>query len=57
VVGLALSNWLSLIVLAVLPAAELLVRIRSEERGLLAALGEDYRRYAATRPRLFPGIW
>jgi protein-S-isoprenylcysteine O-methyltransferase Ste14 len=41
VVGLALSNWLSLIVLAVLPAAELLVRIRSEERGLLAALGED----------------
>jgi protein-S-isoprenylcysteine O-methyltransferase Ste14 len=28
-----------------------------EERALLAALGEDYRRYAATRRRLFPGIW
>jgi protein-S-isoprenylcysteine O-methyltransferase Ste14 len=55
--GLALSNWLSVIVLAVLPAAGLLVRIRSEERALLAALGDDYRRYAATHRRLFPGIW
>jgi protein-S-isoprenylcysteine O-methyltransferase Ste14 len=55
--GLALSNWLSLIVLAVVPAAGLLVRIRSEEGALLAALGEDYRRYAASRRRLFPGIW
>jgi protein-S-isoprenylcysteine O-methyltransferase Ste14 len=56
-VGLALTNWGSLIVLAVVPAAGLLVRIRSEERILLAALGEPYRRYAATRSRLFPGIW
>ena len=55
--GLALSDWLSVIVLAILPAAGLLVRIRSEERALLAALGEEYRRYAATRRRLFPGIW
>jgi protein-S-isoprenylcysteine O-methyltransferase Ste14 len=55
--GLALSNWLSVLVLAVLPAAGLLVRIHSEERALLAALGENYRRYAATRRRLFPGIW
>ena len=55
--GLALSDWLSVIVLAILPAAGLFVRIRSEERALLAALGEEYRRYAATRRRLFPGIW
>jgi protein-S-isoprenylcysteine O-methyltransferase Ste14 len=55
--GLALTNWASLVVLAVLPAAGLLVRIRSEERALLAALGEEYRRYAATRRRLIPGIW
>jgi protein-S-isoprenylcysteine O-methyltransferase Ste14 len=56
-VGLALTNWLSLIVPAVVPTAGLLVRIRSEERVLLAALGDDYRRYAAGRRRLFPGVW
>jgi protein-S-isoprenylcysteine O-methyltransferase Ste14 len=56
-VGLALGNWASLIVLALVPTAGLLVRIHSEERALLAGLGEDYRRYAATHRRLFPGIW
>jgi protein-S-isoprenylcysteine O-methyltransferase Ste14 len=34
-----------------------LVRIHSEEHALLAGLGEEYRRYAATRRGLFPGIW
>jgi protein-S-isoprenylcysteine O-methyltransferase Ste14 len=56
-VGLALGNWASLIVLALLPAAGLLVRIRAEERALSASLGDDYSRYAATHRRLFPGIW
>jgi protein-S-isoprenylcysteine O-methyltransferase Ste14 len=56
-VGLALSKWASLIVLALIPTIGLLVRIRSEERALLAALGEDYGRYASTRRRLFLGIW
>jgi protein-S-isoprenylcysteine O-methyltransferase Ste14 len=56
-VGLAVSNWASLIVLALLPTVGLLVRIHSEERALLAGLGEEYRRYAATRRRSFPGVW
>jgi protein-S-isoprenylcysteine O-methyltransferase Ste14 len=56
-VGLALSNWASLIVLALVPTVGLLARIHSEERALLAGLGEEYRRYAATRRRLFPGVW
>ncbi|HEX5468228.1 MAG TPA: isoprenylcysteine carboxylmethyltransferase family protein [Gaiellaceae bacterium] len=56
-VGLALDNWASLIVLALVPTAGLLARIRSEERALLAGLGEDYRRYAATRRRFVPGVW
>jgi protein-S-isoprenylcysteine O-methyltransferase Ste14 len=56
-VGLALTNWVSLVVLAVVPTAGVLVRIRSEERVLLAALGEPYRAYTAPRRRLFPGIW
>ena len=55
--GLAVTNWSSLLVLALVPTIGLLVRIRSEERALLAGLGDDYRRFAATRLRLFPGIW
>lgn len=55
--GLALSNWLSLVVLALVPTGGLIVRIRSEERALLAGLGEPYRRYAAAHPRLCPGVW
>jgi hypothetical protein len=53
--GLALRQ--SLILLAVIPTAGLLVRIRSEERVLLAALGDDYKHYAASHRRLFPGLW
>lgn len=56
-IGLAVTNWASLLVLALVPTAGLLLRIRSEERALLAGLGDDYRRFAEGRPRLFPGIW
>jgi protein-S-isoprenylcysteine O-methyltransferase Ste14 len=56
-VGLAVSNWASLIVLALVPTAGLLVRIHSEERALIGGLGDEYERYAATRRRLFPGLW
>jgi protein-S-isoprenylcysteine O-methyltransferase Ste14 len=56
-VGLALTDWASLVILIVLPTAGLVVRIRSEERALLAGLGDDYRRFASTRRRLLPGVW
>jgi protein-S-isoprenylcysteine O-methyltransferase Ste14 len=56
-IGLALGNWAALAVVAVVPAAGLLVRIRVEERALLESLGEPYRRFAASRPHLFPGVW
>jgi protein-S-isoprenylcysteine O-methyltransferase Ste14 len=56
-VGLALTNWMSLLVLVAVPTAGLVIRIRSEERALLAGLGEPYRRYAAVHQRLFPGVW
>jgi protein-S-isoprenylcysteine O-methyltransferase Ste14 len=39
------------------PTAGLVVRIRFEERALLEGLGEPYRRFAASRPRLSPGLW
>ena len=52
--GLSLSNWISLAVLLVIPSAGLIVRMHVEERALLASLGEPYRRFCASRPRLFP---
>jgi protein-S-isoprenylcysteine O-methyltransferase Ste14 len=55
--GLALGNWASLAVLVVVPTVGLVVRIHVEERALVEALGEPYRRFAASRPRLFPGLW
>jgi protein-S-isoprenylcysteine O-methyltransferase Ste14 len=55
--GLALGNWGSLALAAVVPTAGLVYRIRFEERALLAGLGEPYRRYAEGRPRLVPGVW
>lgn len=56
-IGLALSNWGSLVVLFAVPTAALVVRIHAEETALVAALGDDYRRFAATRARLVPGVW
>lgn len=55
--GLALGNWASLLVLAVVPTIGLVVRIRAEERALLESLGEPYRHFAASRARLIPGVW
>jgi protein-S-isoprenylcysteine O-methyltransferase Ste14 len=56
-IGLALGNWAALAVVAVLPTTGLVVRIRAEERALLDGLGDPYRRFAASRPHLFPGLW
>jgi protein-S-isoprenylcysteine O-methyltransferase Ste14 len=56
-IGIALENWLSLVVLVVVPTIGLVVRIRVEERALTDALGEPYRRFSATRARLIPGVW
>jgi protein-S-isoprenylcysteine O-methyltransferase Ste14 len=55
--GLALGNWLSLAMLVAVPTAGLIVRIHVEEQTLFDALGEPYRRYAASRRRLIPGLW
>lgn len=55
--GLALTNWMSLLVLAALPTAALIVRVRIEEDALAEGLGAAYRLYAAPRKRLFPGVW
>jgi protein-S-isoprenylcysteine O-methyltransferase Ste14 len=56
-IGLMLGNWLSLACLAILPTVGLVIRIKVEERALLAGIGEPYRRFLATRSRLVPGVW
>ena len=54
---LALGNWLSVLVTAVLPVSGLIRRIHVEEAALLETLGEPYRRYASGKQRLGPGVW
>ena len=56
-VGLALGNWLSLILCALLPLSAYVARIRVEERALEEALGDRYRQYEQGKARLVPGIW
>ncbi len=55
--GIALSNWLSIALLVLLPLASNVIRIRVEERQLLDALGDEYRRYAERHARLVPLVW
>lgn len=55
--GLMLGNWLSLALLTFVPAIGLVVRIKVEERAMLAGIGEPYRRFLAGRARLLPGVW
>jgi protein-S-isoprenylcysteine O-methyltransferase Ste14 len=56
-IGLALGNWLALVVIAVLPTTGLVRRIVVEEAALSGTIGEPYERYAAGKQRLFPGVW
>ncbi|MEY2554199.1 MAG: hypothetical protein QOC57_2059, partial [Ilumatobacteraceae bacterium] len=55
--SLGQANWLSVVAGTALPAAGYMWRISSEEAALLDVLGDGYRRYAAGRKRLLPGIF
>jgi protein-S-isoprenylcysteine O-methyltransferase Ste14 len=56
-IGLALDDWVALAATSVLSLAGLLVRMRAEERALLAALGPEYADYMSRTRRLIPGVW
>ncbi|WP_426517594.1 methyltransferase family protein [Diaminobutyricibacter sp. McL0618] len=56
-IGLALGNWVALLVAIVPTTLAIVFRIRVEERALLAGIGEPYREFCATRSRLIPHIW
>ena len=55
--GLALSNWLSLLIIVIPITLAFLYRIRVEEKALRSALGESYARYSLTTKRLIPLIY
>jgi protein-S-isoprenylcysteine O-methyltransferase Ste14 len=53
-VGMALSNWASLVVMLAGGLIGLLYRVRVEERALVEALGQPYRDYMRTTTRFIP---
>lgn len=56
-VGVALSNWLSLLLIVAVPVLALGIRITVEEATLASALGAEYLSYAGRTARLIPGLW
>ena len=52
--GLALTNWLALVVMLAMVWAGLAYRVRIEERALREALGTPYVAYASRTPRFIP---
>jgi protein-S-isoprenylcysteine O-methyltransferase Ste14 len=55
--GIAVQNWLSLLVVVFLPLAALLHRIHVEEKKLVSSLGSSYVEYQEKTKRLIPWIW
>ncbi len=55
--GLGSGNYLTLLCLATIPLAGLVVRITVEEKALVGALGQAYADYMTRTARLLPGIW
>jgi protein-S-isoprenylcysteine O-methyltransferase Ste14 len=55
--GIAMGNWLSLLLTIVGPVVALGVRISVEETTLVGALGAEYQAYASRTARLIPRIW
>ena len=56
-IGLALGNWLSILICVVVGLCAYTYRAHVEERALLSALGGEYERYMATRKRFIPFIY
>ena len=55
--GMALSNWLSMVVIFVPILAATLYRIRVEEAALLDNFGSEYFEYARSTKRLLPKVY
>ncbi|MEO7149951.1 MAG: isoprenylcysteine carboxylmethyltransferase family protein [Rhodanobacteraceae bacterium] len=55
--GLALGNWLSLLVIMLLALVVYLYRIHEEEMALHTAFGDRYANYCRRTKRLIPGVY
>jgi len=55
-IGLALGNWVSLVLITIATIAAYGYRVAVEERALLSAIGEPYRAYMRERKRFIPYI-
>jgi protein-S-isoprenylcysteine O-methyltransferase Ste14 len=55
--GIAMQNWLSLLVAVLLPLTALLYRIHVEEKVLVSSLGTEYVEYQKRTKRLIPWVW
>jgi protein-S-isoprenylcysteine O-methyltransferase Ste14 len=55
--GLAMGNWLSLLITVTVPAVAMLRRIGVEETALAETLGRPYELYRTHTKRLVPGLW
>ena len=55
--GVAVQNWLSLLLAVIPPLIALLFRIQVEEKELAVSLGSEYVAYQQRTKRLIPWIW
>jgi protein-S-isoprenylcysteine O-methyltransferase Ste14 len=55
--GLAMEHWIALPVAVVIFVVGMVIRVRSEEKLLRAAFGQDFENYARRVPAVMPGIY
>jgi len=55
--GLAMEHWIATIVAVIVFAAGLVIRVRTEEKLLRAAFGQEFEDYARRVPAVLPGIY
>lgn len=55
--GVTLGNWLSVVILLVIPLGTMLRRIAVEEATLTEVIGQPYIAYKERTKRLVPGLW
>jgi protein-S-isoprenylcysteine O-methyltransferase Ste14 len=55
--GLAMEHWWALVIAIPLFTAGLMIRVRSEEKLLRSAFGQEFEEYAKRVPAVIPGIY